>query len=729
MAAAAVLGACVSGSGAPAPEVLWSATNTGTDSTGVSRYVQTFRLTGIPDSMDRLAFNMFARSMTPADSLDSIIELVPGYYAVASQRIREAGPEDTVLISIVTRGSIKSVCYSPDGVHGVGRNGGLIDLGFSRADLLDDSLALAAAPSPQGIYERNAALAGDSAGIFDAVPSFKDVRLTGGETEVDFSAIRFVDAVPSENPEAYTVTIAEGAVTVAADSTQRARIASRLRRTFGPGTRTLPQAVITDSPDLPYRGLMIDVARNFQPAVEMHRILDLMASYGLNTLHFHLTDDEAWRFEVAALPELTATGARRGYTPEGTEPGFLPQIFAGNGNPDATAGTANGFYSRADMVSLLRHADSLAINVIPEIESPGHARAAIVAMRNRPDYRLDEPADTSRYTSAQAFHDNVMNPALPGPYRFMQTVVDELADIYAEAGVPLRAIHIGGDEVPRNAWAGSPAVNELKQRENLADDKDVHAYFVSRVADFIASKGIGVSGWQEIALRHPEAYNNALRPKVYSVNCWSTLPRQGQGGVIRDIWNADFPIVLSNVDHFYMDMCYNPHPDERGLSWGGYVDEFDALAGYPARLAPGMKAMGVQGQVFAETIRSEAGLETMILPKMLGLAERGWNVDSTYSDARFNAVANSHIGQWQAEGLAYHVRQPGVLVADGVMTVNSSYPDAVIRWSADGNNPDTTGNIIEAGQPVDISTLPAGTEIRVRQWVGDIPSATTVCRL
>lgn len=705
------------------PQAEWSVTNGFEWPEGGPAYIQTFRFTNLPDSAQAVAFNMFARTMTPLCDTDTIEELVPGYYAIRSSRIASAQPADTVEVAVLTRGILKAIAYGPDGVHGISKAGHTFDIALERADILADSTALSYAVAPDSIFRRNEELAGARRRVYDVVPSFKSVALGGDSSLVDMNSIRFESSERVQGTERYFITVADGAMTVEADTAQWRRLDLRLRHYLGNGPRMLPDAVIADEPDFGYRGLMIDVVRNFQPAGEMHRILDLMALYGLNTLHFHLTDDEAWRFEVAALPELTAVGSRRGYTRAGDETDCLPQIFAGNGNPASIDGTANGYYTRQQMVELLRHANELAIRVIPEIESPGHGRAAIVALRNRPDYRLDDVADTSRYTSAQSFHDNVMNPALPGPYRLMEIVADELASIYAEAGAPLEAIHIGGDEVPRNAWGGSPAVAALKDSLGLADDKAVHAHFVSRVAEIMEARGLKISGWQEIALRHPEEYNSEMVPKVFSVNCWSTLGESGRR-VVADIARAGFPAVLSNVNHFYLDMCYSPHPYERGLSWGGYVDEFDALHGYPAQLASGLQPIGIQGQLFAETIRSEAGLETLLLPKMLGMAERAWNADSTYTDAQLNTIIADEMPRWEAAGLTWHVRQPGLVLRDNMLVANSSYPEAEIYVTFDGSNPDRSSQRVEAGTP---TAVPAGAaQIRAIQYVGPHASVVTV---
>lgn len=216
-----------------------------------------------------------------------------------------------------------------------------------------------------------------------------------------------------------------------------------------------------------------------------------------------------------------------------------------------------------------------------------------------------------------------------------------------------------------------------------------------------------MSGWQEIALRHSDDYNERVRPSVYSVNCWSTLPHQGQGGVVTDIARAGYPVILSNVDHFYLDMTYSYHPYERGLCWGGTVDEFDALHGYPRRLCPEAyeSVKGVQGQVFAETIRSAGDLERMLLPKMLGLAERAANPDSTYSDARFNAVVERQMPRWAGEGYTFHLRLPGIVrQADGTLLMNSPYASGEIRYTLDGTNP-TAASPLYDGAPV---AVPAG---------------------
>src|SRR5436309_4728852 len=211
---------------------------------------------------------------------------------------------------------------------------------------------------------------------------------------------------------------------------------------------TLPAIRVVDAPRFGYRGFMLDVARNFHAKPLVLRTLDLLARCKLNVFHIHLTDDEGWRVEIPSLPELTAVGARRGHTLDSSR--FLQPAFGSGPQVDRPWGS--GFFSHADYVEIVRYAAARHIEIIPEIEMPGHARAAIKAMEARyrttgdRQYLLTDPEDRSVYRSVQGYPDNVMNPALESTYGFIERVVGDLAAMHREAGAPLRHIHMGGDE-------------------------------------------------------------------------------------------------------------------------------------------------------------------------------------------------------------------------------------------------------------------------------------------
>lgn len=178
--------------------------------------------------------------------------------------------------------------------------------------------------------------------------------------------------------------------------------------------------------------------------------------------------------EIPGLEELTAVGSRRGHTTDESQ--CLYPCYDGGYDPDAKT-VGNGYYSREEFIDLLKYAAERHVRIVPEIESPGHARAAIVSMRARynkyfetdpgkaTEYMLSEPEDTSRYVSVQYYTDNVMNVALPSTYRFMEKVIQELNAMYQEAGLSLYTVHLGGDEVPRGVWMGSPKCQELMKEK------------------------------------------------------------------------------------------------------------------------------------------------------------------------------------------------------------------------------------------------------------------------
>ena len=499
---------------------------------------------------------------------------------------------------------------------------------------------------------------------------------------------------------------------------------------------------VEDYPDLLYRGQMIDIARNFTTVDNLKKLVDVFASYKMNVLHFHFSDDEAWRLEIPGLEELTAVGSRRGHTTD--ESRCLYPCYDGGYDPDA-ATVGNGYYSREDFIGLLRYAAERHIRVIPEIESPGHARAAIVSMKARynkykdtdvekaAEYLLSEPEDTSRYASVQYYTDNVINVAMPSTYRFMEKVIQELAAMYREAGVPLATVHLGGDEVARGVWLGSPKCQALMKEKGMTKPHDLAEHFITQMADIMQRNGLKFSGWQEVALGHTEEAHRQLRTQAAGVYCWNTVP--GYDEVVYQIANNGYPVILCNVGNFYMDMAYNGHPDERGLDWGGYVDESDG-AGNPVDLdaaekgktvltAEGRKnILGVQGQLFAETIRSFNGVEYLLFPKIMGLAERGWNAYPAWEELRgaqeqqafnkalalyYEKISDMEMPYWARNGINFRLPHPGLLVKDGKLYANVAIRGAEIRYTTDGSEPDAQSALWEAPVPCHAPVVKAKT--------------------
>lgn len=709
--------------------VAWLSLGNSTDANG-AYYIQRLTINDTKD-IERLCFNQFARKMQAVTPGDTIHEIVPGYYYITSDSFKKGN----AVIEIRTRGSLANVSYRPDGFHAVKTDGAVVPVEFTRASLSASPEMWSIPgkdrmPYGDGIYRFNESLkSNESLSPFDIIPSFKSVKPTkkGYCTNAVTPEIR---TIVHDNYEFYRITINQSGVVIDAASEQAEKMARMaLMKLWHRNGGKIPTAVIEDYPDFHYRGFMIDIARNNQPLETLEDVAFRLSQYRMNKLHFHFSDDEAWRLEIPAFPELTQVGSRRGYTLD--EKDHLVQIFAGNGNPEETAGTANGYITREQFIEFIQKCHSLGIDVIPEIESPGHARAAIKAMEARyrrtgdPLYRLIEDGDTSKYTSAQAFHDNVMNPALPGSVNFMRTVIGEIISMYNDADVPLTAIHIGGDEVPRGAWSGSPSAQKFIKENNLDGEKGLHAHFVEQLAKLLAERGVPMNGWQEIAIGHSPRFNAAIAPKTGGINCWSTLPSHGNGGVTVEAVTNGFPVILSNVNHFYHDLAYNYHPQEPGLTWGGVVDEFATFNGYASKLCPAApeyfkNVIGVQGQLFAETMRSPQQLQYYLFPKMLGLAERAWNATETYTQSKFNRIIAERELPALAGDCNFRLRQPGITVKKGTIKMNSPYNNAVIRYTLDGTEP-------QADSPVYTKPIKSdATEIRARLYYLGKESVTTI---
>lgn len=506
------------------------------------------------------------------------------------------------------------------------------------------------------------------------------------------------------------------------------------------GALVLPAIAVVDAPRFGYRGFMLDVARNFQPKASVLRVLDLLARYKLNVLHMHLTDDEAWRIEIPSIPELTAFGARRGHTLDASH--FLPPSY-GSG-PDTGRAFGSGFFSRADYMEILRYAAARHIEVIPEIEMPGHARAAIKAMEARyratgdRQYLLSDSADRSVYGGAQGYHDNIINPALESTYGFIARVVDDLVAMHRDAGVPLRHIHVGGDEVPQGVWQGSPAVQAYMQAHGLTSVSDLWFVFYGRVEQILKSHGLEPSGWEEIAVRRTlrdsqpvNIPNPDFAVRGWRAYVWNNVAGWGGEDLAYRLANGGYDVVLCPVTNLYFDLAWNQNPDETGLDWGGYVDvqkpfEFipfdyyrnqrldrrgnpldssvfigkDRLTDYGRT-----HIVGIQGDLWSETLTSPDRLDYMMVPKLLGLAERAWAPDPDWAEERdaaksaalyraawsrfVNVLGKRELPRLDREvpGITYRIPTPGVVGDGGVVRASIELPGFILRYTTDGSEP------------------------------------------
>ena len=420
--------------------------------------------------------------------------------------------------------------------------------------------------------------------------------------------------------EGYTMIISPDTIRIEASDEAGVFYAKQTLKQWG---ETIPCGRVTDCPDLPHRGIMLDVVRNYYPVDSIYRILDMMAYHKLNVLHFHLSDDEAWRLEIPGLPQLTDIASRRGYTTD--ESDCLLPMYCGGWDPEAPT-TANGYITREKYIELLKYAGERHIRVIPEIDMPGHMRAAKKAMGK---LLTDSAFDARVYKSAQNYTDNVIDVSKPYAVEFIDHVVTEIVKMHEEAGHPLTIFNIGGDEVPKGALT-----------------KEEHQAFIDAVLEILKRYNLQPMGWEEI--------DHFCQPESGAI-CYAWLNSESKPMQLAE---AGYQVVIATASHLYFDFAYCNHHEEKGLSWGGYTDEYCSFDWQPAQHP---NIIGMNAQLWGEVIRSFSQVEWQIYPKIYGLAERAWNNRSALTLGDYNQlVYNVFVPQLAISGRNFHIQQPGI---------------------------------------------------------------------
>lgn len=438
---------------------------------------------------------------------------------------------------------------------------------------------------------------------------------------------------------------------------------------------------VEDSPRFQYRGIMVDTGRNFKSKAVILRLLDQMATYKLNKFHFHLSDDEGWRIEIPGLPELTDIGSKRCH--DLTEQRcLLPQLGSG---PDSN-NMGSGYFTRDDYIEIVKYAKARFIEVIPEIDMPAHARAAIVSMEARynrlmaegkeqeaKEFRLVDPTDTSNTTTVQ-FYDrkSYLNPCLDSSKRFVDKIITEIVKMHKEAGQPIATWHFGGDEAKNihlgagyqdinaaekvtwkgtidqskedNPWAKSQACQTLVEQNTVKDIEHLPSYFAVEVSKIIKKHGINhMQAWQD-GVKHVDSAK-AFAVKDVTVNFWDTLFWGGYDSASE--WgNKGYKVIISNPDYVYLDFPYEVNPNESGYYWGTrFNDERKIFSFAPNNLPQNAEtsmdrdgnvfsakgtmdwsgSYGLSAQLWSEIIRTDEKLEYMAYPRLLAVAERAWH--------------------------------------------------------------------------------------------------------
>ena len=375
---------------------------------------------------------------------------------------------------------------------------------------------------------------------------------------------------------------------------------------------TIPCVAIEDFPRFQWRGMCLDVARHFMPKEFVKKYIDAIALHKMNSLHLHLTDDQGWRIEIKKYPRLTEVGAWRDETVSGHSRD-VPRTFDGKGH--------GGFYSQSEVREIVAYAAARHVNVVPEIEMPGHAQAAIAAypeLGNVPE-KLD-------VWTTWGVNKNIFN-AEESTVLFLQDVLEEVVDLF-----PSTYIHVGGDEAVKDQWEASAAVQERIRALGLQNESEMQSYIIRRMDTFLTGKGRRLVGWDEIL-------EGGLAEGA-TVMSW----RGDEGGIAAA--KAGHDVVMTPTSHTYFDY-YQDDPENEPLAIGGRLplENVYAFNPVPEALTPeeARHVLGTQGQLWTEYIESPSHAEYMTFPRACALAEVAWTPQDAREYSDFLARLETHL--------------------------------------------------------------------------------------
>ena len=506
---------------------------------------------------------------------------------------------------------------------------------------------------------------------------------------------------------------------------------------------------ITDSPKFSYRGMLLDISRNFYGPKKIKQILDYLSFFKINHLDFRLTDDEGWRLEIPGLEELTEVGSKRGYTKDESD-NLIPIYGSG---PDSNSSPGSGYLSKSEFMDILKYGNERNITIIPQISYPSHIRSAIISMNARyqkymklgdkgeaEKYLLIDPNDESEYYSAQGFDDNIVCICRESAFNFYEKVIDEVYLMYKEAGVEMKKFGVGADEIPYGAWRKSPLCDKFMEEKSISGDYDaLYQYQQRRIYDKLSSYGLTMTGWDDILLRLTEKNQSETQIKDFFKDddillfVWNNSWGGGRQDMIYKYANLGYKTIMSNSSAFYFDMVDDKDFDNIGLSWSGYadykdiwtVDVFDIFndsygvkknnistdyINKSEKINPENRdnIIGIQSQIWGETIVDEDVLDYMFMPNIIVFSQKAWSQDDSWMSISDKEIKNqtleiewnkftNNLGQRVLPivdeifgGLSYDLPKPGGIIVNDSLYANTVFPGLDIKYTLDGTVPNSS---------------------------------------
>lgn len=461
------------------------------------------------------------------------------------------------------------------------------------------------------------------------------------------------------------------------------------------GALQVPVVSIQDEPAFGYRGIMLDVSRHFFTTDQIKKMLDLMAYFKFNRMHWHLTEDQGWRLEIKKYPKLTQVSAWRDSTIIGQYYDFKPFIY--DGKPHG------GYYTQEEAKDIVRYAADRKITVIPEIELPGHSSAVLAAYPEFGSFEVKDgkalPGSIAAVNDKGEPYDNDLSQAVPGywgvhyniygptekAYGFLEDVLTEVMEIF-----PSEYIHIGGDEVPKDHWITSDIAQKVIKKEKLADEHELQSFFIRRIEKFLNKNGRKLIGWDEIL-------EGGLAPNA-TVMSW----RGEKGGIAAAKMGHD--VIMTPNSHLYFDHYQAADKTTEPLAIGGFLplEKVYSYSPVPDTLNVDERkyVLGVQANLWTEHIPTNTKMEYFLFPRALALAEVAWKSREEKNFEEFSQHRlPARLKELEEIDVFYRVPEAHVKItkdeASGrhLVTIVPLVAQAKIFYTLDGHKADQTSNL------------------------------------
>ena len=417
----------------------------------------------------------------------------------------------------------------------------------------------------------------------------------------------------------------------------------------------IPCMNINDNPRFKYRGLMLDCSRTFFDVDFIKHLLNGLAHYKINNFHWHLADDQGWRIEIKQYPKLTELGAWRG-----ADELLMPAYGSGNERN-------GGFYTQEEIKDIVKYAADRNINIIPEIDLPGHSKAVAVTY---PEIVCDID---SKHLSVQGESNNVWCVGREENYEMLENIITEMTTLF-----PSKIYHIGADEVNMNSWRDCDVCQALMKEKDMKELVELQNHFVRRVEKILAKHGKTMAGWDEIL-----DGGNLLETTIPYV--WQNSERG-----IKSV-KAGQPTVMQVSQYMYFDMKQSP--DERGLKWAAIIPldsvySFDPIGHFELTDEEKQLVLGVQGGLWTECGQVPGYAHYQLFPKVLALSEIGWSAYENRNLDNFKKrLIDSHLEKLYEMDFEFRVAPPTVKYEDGKLIAEKDYDKLVIRYTDDRSVP------------------------------------------